>query len=136
VLNALGANTEGIRQELHLAAALAAMAASCAFAQAPSDKVLRIIAAGSPAAPSTSCRACWPTACRRRELNQPVVVEAKSGAGLSPLVADLLVGLDQMFRESVIAETTSTVEDVTGRAPRSLTEWLTDNLDVFRAEPA
>ena len=58
------------------------------------------------------------------------------GAGLSPLVADLLVGLDQMFRESVIAETTSTVEDLTGRAPRSLTEWLTDNLDVFRAEPA
>jgi ABC-type thiamine transport system substrate-binding protein len=38
------------------------------------------------------------------------------GAGLSPLVADVLVGLDQMFRESVIAETTSTVEDLTGRA--------------------
>jgi len=58
------------------------------------------------------------------------------GAGLSPLVADLLVGLDQMFRESVIAETTSTVEELTGRAPRSLTEWLTENLDVFRAAPA
>lgn len=55
------------------------------------------------------------------------------GAGLSPLVADLLVGLDQMFRESVIAETTSTVEELTGKAPRSLTEWLADNLDVFRA---
>ncbi|AJG22490.1 Oxidoreductase [Cupriavidus basilensis] len=38
-----------------------------------------------------------------------------------------------MFRESVIAETTSTVEELTGKAPRSLTEWLTDNLDVFRA---
>jgi len=59
--------------------------------------------------------------------------EALLGAGLSPLVADVLVGLDQMFRESVIAETTSTVEELTGRAPRSLTEWLTDNLDVFRA---
>jgi hypothetical protein len=58
------------------------------------------------------------------------------GAGLSPLVADLLVGLDQMFRESVIAEATSTVEELTGRAPRSLTEWLTENLDVFRAAPA
>ena len=58
------------------------------------------------------------------------------GAGLSQLTADLLVGLDQMFRESVIAETTSTVEELTGRAPRSLTEWLTENLDVFRAAPA
>lgn len=59
--------------------------------------------------------------------------DALLGAGLSPLVADVLVGLDQMFRESVIAETTSTVEALTGKAPRSLTEWLTDNLDVFRA---
>jgi len=59
--------------------------------------------------------------------------EALLGTGLSPLVADVLVGLDQMFRESVIAETTSTVEELTGKAPRSLTEWLTDNLDVFRA---
>lgn len=59
--------------------------------------------------------------------------EALLAAGLSPLVADLLVGLDQMFRESTIAETTSTVEVLTGKAPRSLTEWLTDNLDVFRA---
>jgi NAD(P)H dehydrogenase (quinone) len=59
--------------------------------------------------------------------------EALLGAGLSPLVADVLVGLDQMFRESVIAETTSTVEELTGKAPRSLTEWLTDNLGVFRA---
>ncbi|WP_416047113.1 SDR family oxidoreductase [Cupriavidus basilensis] len=59
--------------------------------------------------------------------------EALLGAGLAPLVADLLVGLDQMFRESVIAETTSTFEELTGKAPRSLTEWLTDNLDVFRA---
>jgi len=59
--------------------------------------------------------------------------EALLGGGLSPLVADVLVGLDQMFRESVIAETTSTVEELTGKAPRSLTEWLTDNLDVFRA---
>jgi NAD(P)H dehydrogenase (quinone) len=38
-----------------------------------------------------------------------------------------------MFRESVMAEATSTVEDLTGKASRSLTAWLTDNLDVFRA---
>lgn len=59
--------------------------------------------------------------------------EALLSTGLSRLVADLLVGLDQMFRESTIAETTSTVEVLTGKAPRSLTEWLTDNLSVFRA---
>ncbi|MDM0040706.1 NmrA family NAD(P)-binding protein [Variovorax sp. J22G21] len=59
--------------------------------------------------------------------------EALLGAGLSPLVADLLVGLDQMFRESTIAETTSTVEELTGKVPRSLTEWLTENLSEFRA---
>ncbi|MDP9968179.1 uncharacterized protein YbjT (DUF2867 family) [Variovorax paradoxus] len=59
--------------------------------------------------------------------------EALLGAGLSALVADLLVGLDQMFRESTIAETTSTVEELTGKVPRSLTEWLTDNLSEFRA---
>jgi NAD(P)H dehydrogenase (quinone) len=38
-----------------------------------------------------------------------------------------------MFRESTIAETTSTVEELTGKAPRSLTEWFTDNLGEFRA---
>lgn len=59
--------------------------------------------------------------------------QALLGAGLSPLVADVLVGLDQIFRESVIAETTSTVEELTGKAPRSLTGWLTDNMNVFRA---
>ena len=44
-----------------------------------------------------------------------------------------MVGLDQMFLESTMSETTSTVEQLTGKAPRSLTEWLTDNLNVFRA---
>jgi NAD(P)H dehydrogenase (quinone) len=52
--------------------------------------------------------------------------------GLAPLIADLLVGLDQMFRESALAETTSTVEDLTGRKPRSLRDWLTENIGVFR----
>ena len=52
--------------------------------------------------------------------------------GLTPLVADLLVGLDQMFRESALAETTSTVEDLTGEKPRSLRDWLAENISVFR----
>jgi len=52
--------------------------------------------------------------------------------GLTPLIADLLLGLDQMFRESALAETTSTVEDLTGEKPRSLRDWLAENISVFR----
>jgi uncharacterized protein YbjT (DUF2867 family) len=57
--------------------------------------------------------------------------------GLTPFVADLLMGLDQMFRESVLGETTSTVEELTGEAPRQLSEWLAENVAFFReARPA
>jgi NAD(P)H dehydrogenase (quinone) len=74
-------------------------------------------------------------------LGRPVVYNHRSpeqqraallAGGLAPLIADLLVGLDQMFRESALAETTSTVEDLTGRKPRSLRDWLTENIGVFR----
>lgn len=52
--------------------------------------------------------------------------------GLSPFVADLLVGLDRVFRDSVLTEHTFTVEDLCGTPPRSLSDWLRENLDVFR----
>src|SRR3984893_9789647 len=52
--------------------------------------------------------------------------------GLPPLVADLLVGLDQMFRESALEETTSTVEALTGKSPRTLPQWLAENIEIFR----
>jgi hypothetical protein len=52
--------------------------------------------------------------------------------GLPPPVADLLVGLDQVFRESVLGETTSTVEALTGKPPRTLQQWLVENIDIFR----
>ncbi|GKQ52049.1 NmrA family NAD(P)-binding protein [Bradyrhizobium sp. Ce-3] len=52
--------------------------------------------------------------------------------GLPPLVADLLVGLDQMFRESALGETTSTVELLTGKSPRTLPQWLAENIEIFR----
>jgi NAD(P)H dehydrogenase (quinone) len=56
--------------------------------------------------------------------------------GLTPFVVDLLMGLDQMFRESVLGETTSTVEELTGEAPRQLLEWLAENVASFReAQP-
>jgi NAD(P)H dehydrogenase (quinone) len=74
-------------------------------------------------------------------LGHPVVYHHRSpeearaallAGGLAPLIADLLVGLDQMFRESVLAETTSTVEELTGKKPRSLRDWLAENISVFR----
>ncbi|WPD76617.1 hypothetical protein OGM23_04435 [Dickeya fangzhongdai] len=58
--------------------------------------------------------------------------EALLGSGLSPFTADLLLGLDRLFRESAIGETTSTVEEMTGKTPRSLTGWLTDNLAILQ----
>ena len=74
-------------------------------------------------------------------LGHPVVYKNRSpdqehtallAAGLSPFVADLFVGLDQMFRESALGETTSTVEELTGKPPRTLQQWLSENIEVFR----
>jgi uncharacterized protein YbjT (DUF2867 family) len=74
-------------------------------------------------------------------LGRPVVYHHRSpreqraallADGLTPFVADLLLGLDQMFRESTLAETTSTVENLTGKKPRSLRDWLAENIGVFR----
>jgi uncharacterized protein YbjT (DUF2867 family) len=53
-------------------------------------------------------------------------------SGVSEMVADLLLGLDGMFRESVLAETTSTFSELTGQTPRSVAGWLSDNIAVFR----
>ncbi len=74
-------------------------------------------------------------------LGQPVAYNHRSpegqraallADGLPPLVADLLVGLDQVFRESVLGETTSTVEALTGKPPRTLQQWLVENIELFR----
>jgi uncharacterized protein YbjT (DUF2867 family) len=74
-------------------------------------------------------------------LGQPVAYNHRSpeeqraallADGLPPLVADLLIGLDQVFRESVLGETTSTVEALTGKPPRTLQQWLVENIEIFR----
>ncbi|KPY30103.1 hypothetical protein ALO52_200221 [Pseudomonas syringae pv. primulae] len=52
--------------------------------------------------------------------------------GLSPFVADLLVGLDRIVHESILIERTFTVEELIGKPPRSLSAWLIENADVFR----
>ncbi|WP_230081090.1 hypothetical protein [Pseudomonas syringae] len=53
---------------------------------------------------------------------------------LSPFVAELLVGLDTIFCHSVLTERTFTVEALTGTPPRSITDWLLENLDVFKQQ--
>lgn len=52
--------------------------------------------------------------------------------GLPAFVADLLVGLDQVFRDSAMSETTTTVQEVTGEAPLPLTHWLAENISIFQ----
>jgi NAD(P)H dehydrogenase (quinone) len=56
--------------------------------------------------------------------------------GVSPFVVDLLIGLDQVFRESVNAETTNTVKDLTGEAARDTRKWLIENVALFQAAPS
>jgi NAD(P)H dehydrogenase (quinone) len=77
-----------------------------------------------------------------RLLDHPVVYVNRSleqeraallAGGLAPFVADLLVGLEQLFRDSALAETTSTVEELTGEPPKTLPQWLAENVAVFRA---
>jgi uncharacterized protein YbjT (DUF2867 family) len=53
-------------------------------------------------------------------------------SGLNEFVADLLLGLDRVFYESTLAETTATVRELTGHAPRPVTDWLSDNISLFR----
>jgi len=55
-------------------------------------------------------------------------------AGTSEFVAELLLGLDQVFRESALAETTTTVQELTGHPPRTLPQWLQENLALFSAD--
>jgi len=53
-------------------------------------------------------------------------------SGASEMVADLLLGLDRIFRQSVLAETTSTFTELTGQSPRSVAGWLSDNIAAFQ----
>lgn len=52
--------------------------------------------------------------------------------GLSPFVAEILVGLDRIFHDSVLTERTFTVEELTGNPPPSLSDWLRENIDIFK----
>ncbi|HBM2948719.1 TPA: NAD(P)H-binding protein [Klebsiella michiganensis] len=52
--------------------------------------------------------------------------------GLSSFVTELLVGLDRTFNHSVLIERTLTVEELTGLPPRDLSDWLKENINVFK----
>ncbi|MBN3065709.1 NAD(P)H-binding protein [Pectobacterium aquaticum] len=52
--------------------------------------------------------------------------------GLPSFVAELLVGLDRIFNQSVLIERTLTVEELTGSAPRELSDWLKEHIEFFR----
>ncbi|VXD04503.1 NAD-dependent epimerase/dehydratase [Pseudomonas sp. 8Z] len=52
-------------------------------------------------------------------------------SGKNELVADVLTGLDLIFSQSVLSESTSTVQVLTGHAPRTLPAWLLENIAMF-----
>lgn len=56
--------------------------------------------------------------------------------GLSEMAADIALGLDHLFERSVQAETTTTVAELTGHAPRSVASWLRDNISAFKKHTA
>lgn len=55
--------------------------------------------------------------------------------GMSEMAADIALGLDHLFERSVQAETTATVAELTGHAPRSVADWLRDNISAFTKNP-
>src|SRR5690606_22423686 len=61
--------------------------------------------------------------------------EVMIGDGASEMSANLRLGLDRLVHESALSETTSTVRDVTGKEPRTVAAWLTENVSAFRAKP-
>lgn len=74
-------------------------------------------------------------------LERPIVYQHRSreahrkallASGVSEMVADLLLGLDSIFRENVLAETTNTVTELTGQKGRSPTDWLRENVAGFK----
>ncbi|WP_302120611.1 NAD(P)H-binding protein [Allorhodopirellula heiligendammensis] len=65
---------------------------------------------------------------RDRAEHRKLLIES----GASDMAADLRLGLDRLFKDSVLAETTNTILDVTGKKARSVSGWLSDNLSLFQ----
>ncbi|MCW2655132.1 MAG: family NAD(P)-dependent oxidoreductase [Mycobacterium sp.] len=56
-------------------------------------------------------------------------------AGLPGLLVDVLLGVDDITRDNVYAMPSPTVFDLTGRAPRSVNDWVHEHLSLFAAPP-
>lgn len=54
-------------------------------------------------------------------------------SGWAEATADIRLGLERIFRDSVLSETTGTYKMVTGREPRSVANWLAENITEFQA---
>ncbi|RKR74789.1 NmrA family NAD(P)-binding protein [Frondihabitans australicus] len=59
---------------------------------------------------------------RRSEVEQRAILE---DLGLPPLRIEVLLGLDAMLRDSIMADVTDSFERLVGRRPVSFAEWLT-----------
>jgi len=53
--------------------------------------------------------------------------------GMSEWTVELIIGIDvESFASGASTEKTSTVEDILGRPPRSIPDWITENAGLFR----
>ncbi|MBL7497626.1 SDR family oxidoreductase [Frankia sp. CNm7] len=61
---------------------------------------------------------------------------AMTADGLPPMVADAVVAIFAAQRAGLMATTTRAVREVTGRQPRSITEFVRDHAHMFGSAPA
>ena len=63
-------------------------------------------------------------------------IEAMTGAGVPAFAAQQIVAVFAELRRGVQSETTDAVRRVTGRDPRSVTDWFAEHAAAFGREPA
>jgi NAD(P)H dehydrogenase (quinone) len=64
----------------------------------------------------------------RTEAQQRAVLES---AGVPALLIDVLIGVDDITRDNVYAVPTPTVHELTGHAPRSVKDWVSEHVALF-----
>ena len=69
----------------------------------------------------------------RTEAQQRTVLES---TGLSALMVDVLIGVDDITRDNVYAVPSPTVYDLTGHTPRSVKDWVNEHVPLFAAPAA
>jgi uncharacterized protein YbjT (DUF2867 family) len=66
----------------------------------------------------------------RTDAQQRAVLQS---AGLPGLMVDVLLGVDTLTRDNVFAVPSPTVFELTGRAPRSVKDWVGEHISLFAA---